>query len=93
MRPNSALVAVHHGAQVRARGHVGGGGHRAAPQRAHLLRGALGPRLIHLRDDDVRAEPGQLERGGAADAAAAPGDDGDLSRELHGVLPLRGDRG
>ena len=56
----------------------------AAAARAALTSPAVrsAPGLVQLGDDDVRAEPGQLERGGAADAAARAGDDRDLSGQL-----------
>ena len=77
--PEVGLGAVHHGAQVGARGHIGLRHHGAAAEGAHFLGGALGARLVQLGDDDVGTQLRQLERGGAADTAAGAGDDRDLS--------------
>src|SRR5262249_53321003 len=69
-----------------------------AAEAAHVLGGALGPHRVELGDDDVGAEPRQLERGGAPDSATAAGDNGDASGALavvhgtHGPGVYRGSR-
>ena len=71
--------AIRHRPEVRARGDVGGHDEHAPA--------AIGARPIELGDHDVRAHPGQLEGGGASNAAAGAGDDGDLSVQVHGCSP------
>jgi hypothetical protein len=58
---------------------------RLAAEAAHLLGGALGALGVELGHHDVGAEARQLQRGGAADALAAAGDDGDATGELGAV--------
>src|SRR5262249_52395687 len=89
--PELRARPVHHVAQVARRGDVGGDGDGPAAHGRDLLGGALGPGGIQLGDGDVGTQAGELEGGGAADAAAPAGDDGGLSCQLH-WCPPRGQR-
>src|SRR4029079_727820 len=76
-----------HRGQVGLAGDVSRQRERAAAERGHLPGGALCARVVERGDDAVAAQPRQRERGGAADAAAASGDDRDLSLQVHGLAP------
>jgi hypothetical protein len=89
--PELAARALDHRGEVGTLGDVGGGGDGASSHLPYLGGGAFRAGAIQLGDDDVRAQLCQLERGGASDAAARAGDDGDLSFQLHGGSPGEGD--
>ena len=50
---------------------------------ADQLGAGLAADLVVVDDDELRAALGEGERGGAADAAATAGDEGDFSGEIH----------
>ena len=85
--PEFPAGAIRHRLEVRARGDVGGHDEHAPPEALDLGGRAIGARPIELGDHDIRAHPRQLESGGASNAAAGAGDDGDLSVQLHGCSP------
>src|SRR5439155_6242394 len=70
-----------------APGDVGRHRERPPPERAHVLRGALGAVAVQLGDGYIGAQAGQLERRRAADAAARSGDDRDAAFEFVGHGP------
>jgi hypothetical protein len=77
--PELGARSLGHGLEVGARRHVGAHDAHAASQAFDLTGRTLRSRLVQLGDDDIGAHPGQLQRGGASDAAAGACNDRNVS--------------
>src|SRR6185369_9458430 len=78
-----AVGAVGEGLDLAPVPHVAGHRQRAPPGgRAHLVRGGLAGGELAAGDDDVGARLREGQYHGAAEAAAAAGDEGDLAGEV-----------
>ena len=65
---------------------VGGDEQRVAALLAQDAGGGLARGGVAIDHDDLGAAAGETDRGGAADAVARAGDQGDLAFEIHGFL-------
>ena len=84
---------LEHGGNGLAVGHAGLNGegvHTQGLTGGHGLLGGGG--IAGVVDGHIGAQTGQFQADGPADAAAAAGDEGGLSGEIHGIILLSGRR-